>query len=84
MAQNIFRGWREALIPSAWDERFASSAEYTLGHVPTNSPFGTKQALMKAEMNLVLIKLLHKPGGVHHRIREPSNLFVQSRHAPMS
>jgi hypothetical protein len=25
------------LIPSAWDERFASSAEYGLGHVPTKA-----------------------------------------------
>jgi hypothetical protein len=29
--------WRKALIPSAWDERFALSAEYGLGHVPTLS-----------------------------------------------
>jgi hypothetical protein len=38
MAQSILRGRREALIPSAWDERLASSAEYGLSHVPTVSP----------------------------------------------
>jgi hypothetical protein len=35
MAHTIFRGCREALILSAWDEHCASSAEYGVGHVPT-------------------------------------------------